>query len=111
MKWCRGIPLDLQREQIYDKPRKEQGLVEVLFAQFGTYLNTAGYQTQCGQIEENQQVKQGEVPEEWQAEPHKLSQKDVDARCAFKSSGFAQGVLARSLRYFEIMRFCRCSAG
>ncbi len=79
---------------------REQGLVEVLFAQFGTYLNTAGYQAQCGQIidatlipvpkqrnskEENQQVKQGEVPEEWQAEPHKLSQKDVDARWTKKN--------------------------
>ena len=30
--------------------------------------------------EENAQVKQGEVPEDWQKQPHKCSQKDTDAR-------------------------------
>ncbi len=30
--------------------------------------------------EENQTIKQGEVPSQWQEKPHKLAQKDVDAR-------------------------------
>lgn len=74
---------------------QRQGLVEDLFARFGTYLNANGYQAQCGQIidatlipipkqrnskKENKQIKQGEVPEAWENNVHKLSQKDVDAR-------------------------------
>lgn len=30
--------------------------------------------------EENEQIKKGETPEEWKEQPHKLSQKDVEAR-------------------------------
>ncbi|MEM6449185.1 MAG: hypothetical protein AAF703_02615 [Cyanobacteria bacterium P01_D01_bin.105] len=71
-----------------------QGLVEELFEQFGRYLKQEGYQAQCGQIldatlvpvpkqrsrrEENEQIKQGDVPENWSEQPHKLAQKDVDA--------------------------------
>ena len=29
---------------------------------------------------ENKKIKNGEIPEEWEKEPHKLSQKDTDAR-------------------------------
>lgn len=36
--------------------------------------------------EENQQIKDGEVPEEWKAEPHKLSQKDTDAKWTKKGN-------------------------
>ena len=72
-----------------------KGLVEELFEQFGSYLKQEGYQALCGQIfdatlvpvpkqrnrrGENAQVKQGEVPEDWRAQPHKLAQKDIDAR-------------------------------
>lgn len=35
--------------------------------------------------EENAKIKQGEVPEEWTQQPHKLSQKDVDARWTKKN--------------------------
>jgi IS5 family transposase len=74
---------------------RQAGLIEILFERFGEYLNGAGYQAQCGQIidatlvpvpkqrnsrKENKQIKQGEVPEDWQDDAHKLSQKDVDAR-------------------------------
>ncbi|MEL6804191.1 MAG: IS5 family transposase [Bacteroidota bacterium] len=77
-----------------------QGLVEELFEQFGSYLKQEGYQAQCGQIldatlvpvpkqrnrrEENDQIKQGEVPEDWSQQPHKLAQKDVDARWTKKN--------------------------
>ena len=77
-----------------------QGLVEELFEQFGSYLKQEGYQAQCGQIldatlvpvprqrsrrEENGLLQQGEVPEDWRAQPHKLAQKDVDARWTKKN--------------------------
>ena len=66
---------------------RQQQLVELLFDEFGAYLNGAGYQAKQGQIldatlvpvpkqrnsrEENQQIKQGDVPEDWQAKPHKI---------------------------------------
>lgn len=80
---------------LFKERLRQAGLIEGLFEQFGSYLNGAGYQAQCGQIvdatlvpvpkqhnskQENAQVKQGEVPEDWQNQPHKLSQKDTDAR-------------------------------
>jgi IS5 family transposase len=85
----------LFREQL-----AKQGLIDELFEQFATFLQTAGYQAKGGQIidatiipvpkqrntkAENQQVKQGEVPADWQADPHKLAQKDVDARWTKKN--------------------------
>ena len=80
----------LFREQL-----QQHGLVEGLFEQFGQYLQGAGYEARDGQIvdatlipvpkqrntrKENQIIKQGEVPAEWQSEPHKLAQKEIDAR-------------------------------
>jgi hypothetical protein len=35
--------------------------------------------------EENRNIKQGEVPEEWQEQTHKLQQKDTDARWVKKN--------------------------
>lgn len=80
----------LFREQL-----QQHGLVEALFEQFGQYLQGAGYAAKDGQIvdatlipvpkqrntrEENQTLKQSEVPVEWPSNPHKFAQKDVDAR-------------------------------
>ncbi|MEO1145473.1 MAG: IS5 family transposase [Cyanobacteria bacterium J06638_22] len=80
----------LFREQLH-----QHSLVEELFEQFGQYLQGAGYAAKDGQIvdatlipvpkqrntrEENQTLKQGEVPVEWPSKPHKFAQKDVDAR-------------------------------
>jgi IS5 family transposase len=82
---------------------QQHGLVEELFEQFGTYLQGAGYAAKDGQIvdatlipvpkqrntrEENQTIKQGEDPAEWLSKPHKLAQKDVDARWT-KQSGMS----------------------
>lgn len=73
----------------------EQGLIEPLFEQFDGYLIEQGYAAQGGQIvdatlipvprqhnsdDENKQIKQGEIPQSWQNNPHKRSQKDTDAR-------------------------------
>lgn len=68
---------------------------EKLFARFDKFLAEKGYSAKKGQIvdasfaqvprqrntrEENRQIKDGEAPEDWQERPHKLSQKDTDAR-------------------------------
>lgn len=66
-----------------------------LFARFDAFLAQKGYTAKKGQIvdasfaqaprqrntrEENQIVKAGEVPADWQDKPHQLCQKDTDAR-------------------------------
>jgi len=86
----------LFREQL-----QKQGLVEELFEQFEGYLQQAGYQAKDGQImdatlvpvpkqrngkEENQQIKSGQLPEEWSQQSHKRAQKDIDARWTKKNN-------------------------
>lgn len=80
---------------LFRKQLMEQGLIEPLFEQFDGYLIAQGYAAQGGQIvdatlipvpkqhnskDENEQIKQGEVPSDWQDKPHKRAQKDTDAR-------------------------------
>jgi len=70
-------------------------LIEPLFEQFESVLSANGFAAQKGQIidativsapkqrnnrEENKQIKQGKTPEEWDSQPNKKCQKDVDAR-------------------------------
>ena len=76
----------------------EQNLVEKLFAKFSEQLNRAGYLARKGQIvdaslipvpvqrnsrEENVQIKQGDIPEDW--DDNKRSQKDTQARWTKKN--------------------------
>ena len=71
------------------------GIIDVLFAEFNRMLEERGIITHKGTIvdatfvdaprqrnsrDENKKIKNGEIPEEWENEPHKLSQKDTDAR-------------------------------
>lgn len=78
----------------------EKGLTEQLFERFDEYLRTQGYQAEGGQIvdatlipvpkqrnrtAENDQIKQGEIPSQWQDKPHRLAQKDTDARWTQKN--------------------------
>lgn len=78
----------------------EAELIEVMFETFSQFLAHSGYAAKGGQIidatlvpvpiqrnnrEENKQIKQGEIPPEWEANPHKLSQKDTDARWTKKN--------------------------
>lgn len=80
---------------LFRKQLSEQGLIEVLFEQFDGYLIEQGYAAKGGQIidatlipvpkqhnsdPENEQLKQGQIPQEWQDKPHRRSQKDTDAR-------------------------------
>jgi len=87
----------LFREQL-----KNKGLVTALFARFHEQLAIQGYVAKSGQMidatfvevprqrntrEENDQIKKGEIPVDWQ-EPEskaKLRQKDVDARWTKKN--------------------------
>lgn len=75
-------------------------LIEALFEQFEQYLQQAGYAAKGGQIvdatlmsvpkqrnskEENACIKEGKMPQEWQDKPHKLAQKDMDAKWTRKN--------------------------
>jgi len=78
----------------------KQELGPKLFKKFDSYLNQAGYSAKKGQIvdasfvevprqrnshEENETIKKGGTPPEWEKEPAKLRQKDVDARWTQKN--------------------------
>jgi transposase, IS5 family len=78
----------------------EAELIEAMFQQFETYLQAAGYAAQGGQIidatlvpvpiqrnsrAENKQIKAGKTPAEWEQQPPKLAQKDVEARWTKKN--------------------------
>ncbi len=89
-----GVP-DATTIWLFRETLIEHGLIEPLFEQFDRYLDEQGYQARKGQIvdasivpvpkqrntrEENAQIKRGEIPQEWDGEPHKRSQKDIEAR-------------------------------
>jgi IS5 family transposase len=79
---------------LFRKQLTEQGLIESLFEQFDGYLIEQGYAAKGGQIvdatlipvpkqhnsdKENEQLKQGKIPQDWQDKPHRFAQKDTDA--------------------------------
>lgn len=79
----------------FEESLRQAELIEVLFEQFEGYLRQAGYAAKAGQIidatiipvpiqrnhrQENQSLKQGEIPADWVEHPHQLAQKDTDAR-------------------------------
>ena len=74
--------------------------IEELFRLFNLQLESQGIITHTGTIvdatfvdaprqrnnrNENEQIKNGETPEEWENNPHKLAQKDIDARWTKKN--------------------------
>ena len=76
-------------------------VVEKLFDKFHDELEKQGYIGNEGKIvdasfveaprqrnsrEENKEIKEGNIPEDWQDNPHKLSQKDTDARWTKKNN-------------------------
>lgn len=78
----------------------EAQLIDRLFERFGQHLAAKGYIARGGQIvdativsaprqrntkEENEAIKNGETPKEWEKQPAKLAQKDVDARWTKKN--------------------------
>ena len=73
----------------------EAGLIEKLFDRFDQHLGAQGYIARGGQIvdativavprqrntrEENETIKRGKTPEDWETKPAKNRQKDKDAR-------------------------------
>ena len=75
-------------------------IMDELFSQFNQMLEAQGIITHTGTIvdatfidaprqrnsrDENEQIKNNEIPEEWKKNPHKMSQKDTDARWTKKS--------------------------
>jgi IS5 family transposase len=78
----------------------EKGVIEKLFERFNTTLDEQGVFANEGRMvdasfveaprqrntrDENKQIKEGQTPEPWKETPHKLSQKDVDARWTKKN--------------------------
>ncbi|SRR6266567_1104247 len=76
-------------------------VIKPLFDTYGAILEKQGLVTKAGTIidasfvevprqrnsrEENQLIQQGETPPAWESQPHKLSQKDLDARWTKKNA-------------------------
>ena len=85
-----GTTLWLFREKL-----AKAGLIDKMFERFGQHLEAKGYIARGGQMvdativpvprqrntrEENEAVKAGQTPEDWEKKPAKLRQKDRDAR-------------------------------
>ena len=98
-----GTVPDAKTIWLFRETLKNAGIMDDLFAQFNTLLEQKGLIAHEGTIvdatfveaprqrnhrEENQAIKDGKVPEEWQKQEnkHKLSQKDTDARWAKKNN-------------------------
>jgi len=79
----------------------EKGAIEKLFERFNAALDQQGVFANEGRMvdasfveaprqrnsrEENKEIKSGQTPQVWKEEPHKLSQKDVDARWTKKNN-------------------------
>ena len=77
------------------------GLIEKLFALYRAHLGKLGLIENNGSIvdasfvevprqrnsrEENQSIKEGNIPDDWKEDPAKLSQKDTEARWTKKNN-------------------------
>lgn len=97
---CQTIP-DAKTLWLYRERLCKKGLIEKLFTTFDQALKTHGYLAMSGQIvdaslvsaprqrmtkKEKETIKKGKIPEEWEAKPAKLAQKDRDARWTLKYS-------------------------
>ena len=86
---------DAKTVWLYRDKLAQAGVIEELFADFDDYLARKGLKAMGGQIidativsvpkqrntrDENESIKKGEVPEQWEENPSKDAQKDTDAR-------------------------------
>jgi len=91
---------DSRTIRLFREQLTESQLIETLFISFNEYLAECGLVASKGQIvdasfveaprqrntrKENELIKAGETPEEWEEKPEKLCQKDVDARWTQKN--------------------------
>lgn len=92
---------DAKTVWLYRERLGQDGLIERLFMAFDESIRKQGYLAMSGQIvdativsaprqrmtkEDREKVKAGGIPEDWQAHPAKLAQKDRDARWIVKYS-------------------------
>lgn len=90
---------DAKTVWLFRETLQQHGLIEVLFEQFNAHLEQRHIIVNRGQIadatfveaprqrnsrEDNALIKEGQVPAAWSEQPHRLAQKDVDARWAKK---------------------------
>ena len=110
---------------LYRERLTKLGLIQQLLGRFEEHLQQQGYQARKGQIvdativpvprqrntqPENEQIKAGETPAAWQEQPHKVRQKDRDARWAMKEGRLYYGyknhvsvdVAHRFVRRYEV---------
>ena len=81
---------DAKTVWLYREQLSQAGLIDALFEDFDAYLKSQGYQARGGQIidasivavpiqrnrrDENEQIKQGKLPEAWADEPDQTSAK------------------------------------
>lgn len=107
MSFCRFVGLKLGDEipdsktiWLFRDNLSKSGVMEKLFLIFNNKLEEANLITRAGSIvdatfieapkqrnnrEENKQLKENEIPEEWKEQPNKLRQKDVDAKWTIKN--------------------------
>ena len=86
---------------LFKETLTKANVVEKLFEKFHDELEKQGYIGNEGKIidasfvevprqrnsrEENKEIKEGNIPDDWQDNPHKLSQKDVDAKWTKKNN-------------------------
>lgn len=96
-----GVVPDAKTMWVFREELKENQLIERLFARFDECLRGLDVELKSGQIidatfvtvpkqrntrEENKIIKDGAVPMDWGQNPHKLAQKDIDARWTKKNN-------------------------
>lgn len=96
-----GVVPDAKTMWAFREELKEKHLIERLFARFDECLRALDVELKSGQIidatlvtvpkqrntrEENKIIKEGAVPIEWGQNPHKLAQKDTEARWTKKNN-------------------------
>ena len=94
-----SIP-DATTVSLFREHLRQAGVYEELFQMFTRYLDQQGLKPRGGQIidttlvpmpkqrnrpKENEEIKQGKVPEDWQDNPNRLRKKDLDARWTKKN--------------------------
>ena len=96
-----GVVPDAKTMWVFREELKENHLMDRLFARFDECLRELEVELKSGQIidatfvsvpkqrntrEENKIIKEDAVPIEWGENPHKLAQKDIDARWTKKNN-------------------------
>ena len=105
-----SIP-DITTVALFREQLRQAGIFEELFQKLAAYLEEQGLTARGGQIidativpvpkqrnrhKDNEEIKQGKLPEDWQDNPNRLRQKDLDARWTKKNGvshcGYKNGI-------------------